>query len=121
MNLNPGDRVRHILIHGDAPPSGDTGLITRRADDGTVGGDWWVIWDHDPEQKERFTRGVNMEGAGSVQPCDYCGNPTADESALPACEECAGKIKRHEYGTCGACGHPKDARGWCTAPMGAAE
>ena len=120
MELNPGDRVRHIPIHGDAPPSGDTGLVTRRAEDGTVGGDWWVVWDHDPERKERLTREVNL-GVANMQPCDYCGKPTADESARPVCDECAGKISRHEYGTCQGDGHPLDARGMCCAPMSAAD
>ena len=63
MNLNPGDRVRHILIHADAPPSGDTGVLIRRAEDGTAGGDWWVIWDHDPEHKERLAHSPNLEAA----------------------------------------------------------
>jgi len=56
-----------------------------------------------------------------MQPCDYCGAPTLDDSAMPVCDACASKIKRHEYGTCDACGHAKDARGFCTAPLSAAD
>lgn len=88
MDLKPGDRVRHIPIHADAPPSGDTGVLTRRAPDGTTGGDWLVIWDHDPEQKERLTRSSLVEQVESAlareriafapERCAWCGGKLPD-------------------------------------------
>lgn len=56
-----------------------------------------------------------------MQPCDYCDKPTADDSTFPVCDECAAAIKCHKYGTCDACGHAMDARGYCTAPLSAAD
>ena len=59
--------------------------------------------------------------AAAMQSCDYCGKPTADKSALPVCDDCAQKIKGHEYGTCRGDGYPLDARGMCCAPMSVAD
>lgn len=91
----------------------------------------WVLWrnyaktcedfDQSPVEFE-FLEWYKADLAGpAVQPCDYCGTPTEDNSSFPVCEECAGKIKRHEYGTCQGDGYPLDPRGMCCAPLSAAD
>ena len=91
----------------------------------------WTLWhdyaktcegfDQSPAKVEFLDWHQDALRGPVMQPCDYCGQQTEDDSTFPVCADCAGKIKRHEYGTCDACGRAKDARGFCTAPMSVAD
>lgn len=91
----------------------------------------WALWrsycntcqsfDQSPVQFEFLEWHRDELAAPIMQPCTYCDAPTHDDSAMPVCNACLLKIERREYGTCDACGHAMDARGYCTAPLSAAD
>jgi len=58
-------RIRFMHTHRD------TGTLLRAAPEGTVCGDWFVRWDHDPTQQERLVWLSNTEPVAPEPSTEY--------------------------------------------------